>query len=183
MKKQDEVIAFKAFFKGLKNNLDGIDYQIGKEYKTTNDLQYMKRGFHMCEKPEDCFRFLRPVETEVELALVKGYGKMYGFDAGYRAYDDTIGYIYITEKMEILKVFTREEIINMAVDMPPIRLDVFLYLYPITEEEANYLKKHYKYEDLGHFWGKPEKNVSELIDHHQKIHVKRKENINGQDNN
>ena len=179
----EEIIAYKAFFKGLKNNIDGIDYQVGKEYKTTSNLQYMKRGFHMCEKPEDCFRFLRPTETDVDLTLVKGYGKMYGFDAGYRAYDDTIGYIYITEKMRILKVFTREEILDMAVKMPPIRLDTLLYLYPLTKEEAEYLKENYLYQDLGQLWGKKEKNITELVDHYQKKYVKRKEDPNGQNNN
>lgn len=183
MKKQEEIIAYKAFFKGLKNNIDGIDYQVGKEYQTTKDLQYMKSGFHMCEKPEDCFRFLRPTETEVDLTLVRGFGHWYGFDAGLRAYDDTIGYIYITEKMEILKVFTREEIIDMAVDMPPIRLDTFLYLYPLTSEEAKYLKENYKYNDLGYLWRNTEDNISDLVDHYQKKYVKRKEKKNGQDNN
>lgn len=173
MKKQEDIIAYKAFFKGLKNNLDGIDYQIGKEYQTTKDLQYMKRGFHMCEKPEDCFRFLRPTEAEVDLALVRGFGKMYGFDAGYRAYDDTIGYIYITEKMEILKVFTREEIIDMAINMPPIRLSTFLYLYPLTPEEAKYLKENYKYNDLGYLWMNTENNISDLVDHYQKKYIKK----------
>lgn len=182
MKKQEDVIAYKAFFKGLKNNIDGIDYQIGKEYQTTSNLQYMKSGFHMCEKPEDCFRFIRPTVVDVDLTLVRGYGNWYGFDAGYRAYDDTIGYIYITEKMEILKVYTREEILDMAVNMPPIRLDTFLYLYPLTKEEAQYLIEHYKYEDLGYLWNKPAKNISELVDHYQKKYVKRKENTNGQNN-
>ena len=149
------------------------EYKIGEIYQTTDNLQYMKRGFHMCEKPEDCFRFLRPLVTDVDLTLVRGFGKMYGFDAGYRAYDDTIGYIYITEKMEILKVFTRNEIIDMAVEMPPIRLDTFLYLYPLTIEEAEYLKKHYKYADLGHLWVKPQKNISELVDYYQKKYIKK----------
>lgn len=179
MIKQDEIIAYKAFFKGLKNNLDGINYEINKEYVTKDPIQYMKGGFHMCEKPEDCFRFLKPTETEVELALVKGYGDMYGFDAGYRAYDDTIGYIYITEKMKILKVFTRKEIIEMATNMTPIRINTFLYLYPLTEEEAKYLEEHYKYDTIGYLCGGPQKNISELVDYYQKKYVKRKENIHG----
>lgn len=182
MKKQEDIIAYKAFFKGLINNIDGINYQVGKVYQTTNQLQYMKSGFHMCEKPEDCFRFLRPAVTDVDLTLVRGFGKTYGFDAGYRAYDDTIGYIYITEKMEILKVFTRKEILDMAINMPPIRLDILLSLYPLTKEEADFLIENYKYEDLGLLWRKPEKNIDELVNYYQKKYVKRKEKLDGQNN-
>ncbi len=179
MKKQEEIIAYKAFFKGLKNNIDGIDYQVGKEYQTTDRLQYMKSGFHMCKNPEDCFRFIKPTVTDVDLTLVRGFGNWYGFDAGYRSYDDTIGYIYVTEKMEILKVFTREEIIDMAVEMAPISLDTFLYLYPLTKEEAKYLIDNYKYDNLGHLWNKSEKNIADLVDSYQKKYIKRKENSNG----
>lgn len=174
MGKQDEVIAYKAFFKGLKNNLDGINYEIGKEYKTTDEIQYMKGGFHMCEKPEDCFRFLRPREAEVELTLVKGYGNMYGFDAGYRAYDDTLGYIYVCEKMKILKVFNREEILNMALKMSPLRLEILISLYPFTKEEAEIIKKNYKVDEMCDPFSKG-KTIHQTIDYYQKKYMKRKD--------
>ena len=173
MVKQEEVIAYKAFFKGLKNNLDGIDYEVGKEYITKDKIQYMKGGFHMCEKPEDCFRFLRPTEAEVDLTLVKGYGNMYGFDAGYRAYDDTIGYIYVCEKMEILKVFTRQEILKMALNMSSLRLQVLISLYPFTEEEAEIIKNNYKAEEAGDPFS-IRNTINEKIDYYQKKYIKRK---------
>ena len=94
-----------------------------------------------------------------------------------------IGETNYKESSKILKVFTREEIIDMAVDMPPIRLDTFLYLYPLTSEEAKYLKENYKYSDLGYLWRNAEDNISDLVDHYQKKYVKRKEKNNGQDNN
>ncbi len=173
MKKQDEVIAYKAFFKGLKNNIDGITYQIDKEYVTKDRLQYMQGGFHMCEKPEDCFRFLRPTEAEVELTLVKGYGNLYGFDAGYRAYDDSIGYIFICEKMKILKVFTREEIFDMALHMNPTRLKIFLSLYPLTFIEAETLKDKYLSERKELCINE---RIPKVVDYYQKKYKKRKEN-------
>lgn len=174
MVKQDEVIAFKAFFKGLKNNLDGINYEINKEYVTKDPIQYMKGGFHMCEKPEDCFRFLKPTKAEVELTLVKGYGKMYGFDAGFRAYDDTLGYIYVCEKMKILKVYTREEILDMALQMSPLRLEILLALYPITEKEASIIKSKYEETKIEDPFLKKEK-IIEKVDYYQKKYQKRKD--------
>ncbi len=176
MVKQDEVIAFKAFFKGLKNNLDGINYEIDKEYITKDPIQYMKGGFHMCEKPEDCFRFLKPTKAEVELALVKGYGDMYGFDAGFRAYDDTLGYIYVCEKMKILKVYTREEILNMALEMSPLRLEILLALYPITEKEANIIKEKYETFKIEDPFLKKEL-ILQKVDYYQKKYTKRKGGI------
>ena len=173
--KKKEVIAYKAFFEGLVNGIDGISYEVGKEYATSDELQYMKGGFHMCEKPEDCFRFLKPEITKVELTLVKGYGKMYGFDAGYRAYDDTLGYIYICEKMRILKVFSREEIIEMALKMDTTRLEIFLGLYPLTEEEKELFKKAFRNQSsiFGH------ESIPKLIDRTQKKFIKRKDDNHG----
>ena len=145
MEKQEEVIAYKAFFEGkngLSNNLDGVVYNIGEIYTTNDPLQYMKGGFHMCEKLEDCFKFLRPSEAGVELALVRGFGNMYGFDAGLRSYDDTLGYIYICEKMQIQKVYTREEIIKMALEMHEARLKEFLGAYPLTPDEISIIMNH-----------------------------------------
>lgn len=175
MEKQDEIIAYKAFFKGLKNGIDNVDYQVGKTYMTKDHLQYMKGGFHMCENPEDCFRFLRPSMTDVDLTLVRGFGHMYGFDAGFRAYDDTIGYIYICEKMEILKVFTREEIIDMALNFSSYRLETFLSLYPLTKEEAEYLKENCKEKIIYNTYSGQTKTVSDMVDHYQK--VKRKDDL------
>ena len=177
MEKPEEIIAYKAFFKGLTNHIDGIQYEVGKIYVTEDKLQYMQGGFHMCEKPEDCFRFLRATETDVDLTLVKGFGNVYGFDAGYRAYDDTIGYIYISEKIEILKLFTRKEIIDMATEMTPSRLTIFLRLYPLTPEEAEYLKNNYK--KLQYLWDIEQNSIPELVDYYQKMYVKRKEKPNG----
>lgn len=146
MENQDEIIAYKAFFKGLVNGMDGVEYEIGIPYTTKDNLQYKKGGFHMCQQFEDCFKYLKPTEAEVELALVKGFGHYYSFDAGGNmAYDDTLGYIYICEKMEILKVFTRREIINLALDLDPIRMNEFIWNYPLTEEEIEIIKEKYKY--------------------------------------
>ena len=72
--------------------------------------------------------------------------KYYFFDAGERAYDDTLGYLYICEKMEILKVFTRAEIIELALELDPIRMKEFITNYPLTEEEIDIIKTLYKYD-------------------------------------
>ena len=65
----------------------------------------------MCEQFEDCYKFLKATETEIDLTLVKGFGNYYSVDGGERSPDDSTGIIYMCEKMEILKVLSRDEII------------------------------------------------------------------------
>lgn len=150
-KGQTEIIAYKAFFKdpeGLVNDLDGIHYKVGEIYVTNDPLQFGRGGFHMCEKFEDCFKYLLATEADVELTLVKGFGHMYGVDAGDGAYDDTLGYVYMCEKMQILKVFSREEIIGMALGLCGMRLEEFLKSYPLTDNEEKVIIDHF--ESLGY---------------------------------
>ena len=77
MSNNKAVIAYKAFFKGLTNNMDGIQYEVGKTYITKDKIQYQKGGFHMCEQFEDCFKYLYATEAELDLTLVKGFGDYY----------------------------------------------------------------------------------------------------------
>ena len=69
------------------------------------------------------------------LTLVKGFGNYYGVDGGKRSLDDSTGIIYMCEKMEILKIFSREEIIQLALELPPYRMQSFLFNYPLLKEE------------------------------------------------
>ncbi len=142
MEEQSEVIAYKAFFKGLTNDFDDIQYEIGKPYTTKDRLQYLSGGYHMCEQFEDCFKFYLVTETEVDLAQVRGFGNMISFDAGEGKYDDSLGFMYICEKMEILKVLTRKEILELALELNELRLKQFLLFYPLTEEEIEVITDH-----------------------------------------
>ena len=48
--------------------------------------------------------------------------------------------------MEILKLFSRVEIIKLALEINPIRMKEFIAHYPLTEEEIEMIKTHYKYD-------------------------------------
>lgn len=145
MNKPAEIIAYKAFFKGLTNDIDGIQYEIGKPYTTPDRLLYQRGGYHMCKQFEDCYKFLKATETEIDLTLVKGFGNYYGVDGGERSPDDSTGIIYMCEKMEILKVLSRDEIIQLALELPPYRMQSFLYNYPLLKEEKDIIMSSYTY--------------------------------------
>ena len=165
---EKEIIAYKAFFKGLVNNLDNINYEIGKIYTVDRPLQYTKSGFHMCKDPEDCFKFLKPSKAQVDLTLVKGFGNMYEIDAGEHSTDDRLGYVYICQKMEILKVLTREEIIDIGLNLLGYRLEKFIEEFPLTKEEALLFKEKFKNEkDM-----RGNKTYPDLIDYYQNYHQK-----------
>ena len=37
----------------------GFQYKVGSEYKMDEDIEVCKRGFHFCEKLNDCFEFYK----------------------------------------------------------------------------------------------------------------------------
>ena len=163
-----EVIAYKAFFKGLVNHLDNTNYKIGNIYVTKDKLQYTKGGFHMCKDPEDCFKFLKPSRAEVELTKVRGFGNIYTVDAGENSADDRLGYVYICQKMEILKILTREEIIDIGLNLLGYRLEKFIEEFPLTKEEALLFKEKLKNKTCI----RDNRSYPEIIDYYQNYHQK-----------
>ena len=158
-----EVIAYKAFFEGLTNQIDNVHHEIGKEYSVEGDIEWMGNGYHMCEDPEDCFFYLKPSKAKVELTLVRGFGDLYSVDTGYKAYDDRNGIAYVCRCMEVLKVFTREEIIEIGLNLIGSRLEKFIERFPLTEEEALLFKEKFKDE-----YTINRNLISEKIDSYQK---------------
>ena len=158
-----EVIAYKAFFENLTNQIDDINYEVGKEYSVEGDIQWMENGFHMCKEPEDCFFYLKPSKAKVELTLVRGFGDLYSLDTGHKAYDDRNGIAYVCRSMEILKVFSREEIVEIGLNLLGHRLEKFIERFPLTKEEALLFKE--KFKDEYTYYRKP---MTEKIDDYQK---------------
>jgi len=95
-------------------------------------------GFHMCKNMENCFRYFD--SESCQLALVKGLGNMICYDDEYNGYYD----MYVCEGMEILKVLSRKEIIEMALDLYTYRIKNFLKTFKLSNEEIKIFKKVYK---------------------------------------
>lgn len=123
---------FKAFNQDLTNRY-GQKFEKGKIYRAD-------KGFHMCVKFEDCFRFFdseNSVLTKIEasgqiIPTTSQSDEYYGYDEKYTC-----------EYIEITKLLNREDILNMAINLNDIRVLRFLQLYKLNEEEQNLFEETY----------------------------------------
>ena len=118
------------------------------EFKTFNGMQFKEhavmhvdgdvkagpcggRGFHLCLNFEDTFRF---TEDNPILCEVIGFGVI---SPEYK--DEYYGYfdIYACSDIYIKRIIPREEIIEMAKELPEDRLERFIQTYKMTDGEIN----------------------------------------------
>ena len=129
-----EVLGYKVFYKGLINRY-GDKFEEGITYTIDGEVKWgiSGNGFHFCYNLEDCFRYIDTFNYEVDVAFVKGFGNII------EVFDDYYGYynMYVSEKMEIIKVLTREEIITLMLSKHSSSQLRFLRDFKLTEEELN----------------------------------------------
>lgn len=127
-----EVLGYKCFNEDLTNRY-GIKFDIGKKYSISGDIKYglNGNGFHMCKNFEDTLRYFDAFNDLVSICLVKGSGDIvYTFD-DYNEYYD----LYCVRNLEILKLLSRKEIINMGLNLKGPRLERFLSSIKLTSNE------------------------------------------------
>lgn len=93
-------------------------------------------GFHICLNFEDTFRY---VDTEEKiLCEVIGYGNI-----SKEYTDDYYGYydIYACSDIYIKKIVSRQEIIEMAKQLPTNRLERLIKTYKMTDKEINQITR------------------------------------------
>ena len=123
-----EIIGYKAFNKDLTNRY-GTKFEPGKIY-TINDgnIQFGNQGngFHLCKNMEDCFRYFSfKNENESIMISVRAFGDYHEFNDDYYGYYD----MYAFENIEILKILTREYIVNYMLTLDSHALERFLMGY------------------------------------------------------
>lgn len=130
---------YKCFYKGLINLYDE-KFETNKLYITSGNIKYGidGNGFHMCKNIEDTLRFFDK-NKELEICKVIGFGNFDKHEDNYYDYYD----MYSVEKLYISKILTREEIINIALNLPEIRLKRFIQGFLLNEEEINKLKNKF----------------------------------------
>lgn len=165
---EEEIIAYKAFKQGLINRY-GTKFEPKKRYKITGKVKWGNtgNGFHMCTYPEDCFRYVD--SQEAVLTLVKGFGEKTKINDEYYGYYD----MYVCEGMEIQKILTREEIIQIGLNLYSYRATKFLKTFKLTKQEIEIFKEVYK-QDI---------SIIDCISYYQegdkKAYIKRKERFHG----
>jgi hypothetical protein len=102
-----EIKGYKAFKHDMFNNY-GDKFEEGKTYKLDGEISFgvKGRGFHMCKRIEDTFRYVE--DDDVKIAKVTGRGKIVeGFDHYNEYYD-----MYCTSEITIDHIMSREEVIK-----------------------------------------------------------------------
>ncbi len=163
-----EVIGYKVFYNGLINRY-GKKFDIGKEYRVNGQIQWGNHGngFHMCSYPEDCFRYFES-DDDLVLTKVRGFGHMYCVDDEYYGYYD----MYVCEGIEILYVYSREELIEMMLNSYEWSVERFLITHSLSSMEIEKFKEAYKHAD----------DILRCIDYYQeknKVYVKKRGMHNG----
>lgn len=139
-KESKDIIAYKVFYNGLINSY-GYQFEPLKEYRVEGSIQWGNRGngFHMCSYPEDCFRYFDKYD-DVVLTRVRGFGKRQCVDDEYFGYYD----MYVCEGMEILYVYSREELIEMMLNSYEWSVERFLITCGLSAFEIEMFKEAYK---------------------------------------
>ena len=127
---------FKCFNQGLITNYNE-KLNVNKIYFAKDEIKYSKNGYHMCVNLEDTLRFFNSFSNPVDIAKVIGFGKTDRYDDEYNDFYE----MYAVEFLEIIKVLSREEIIEYAKKLPDYRLIRFISLYKLTDEEIILFKK------------------------------------------
>jgi len=137
------MIGYKCFEKGLINRY-GKQFEVGKKYHTEGEVRFGFEGggYHMCEKMEDTLRYFDAMNHEVDICLVEGSGNTAsGYDTYYDYYN-----MYSVEYLEILEKLSREEIIEYALNLSPMRVKRFIFSFRLTYPEIEMFKEKFAYD-------------------------------------
>jgi len=133
------IIGYKCFNKGLINRY-GKKFIIGQIYHVDKNVSFgnNKHGFHMCVNLEDTLRYFD--SENIEIAEVIGFGNYELMEDEYNGFYD----MYAVENLIIRKILSRDEIINYALNINEFRVQRFLQLFVLSEEEKLLFKEKYK---------------------------------------
>lgn len=103
------VYGFKIFNNDL-SNCYGMKFELNKIYEISGKIKWgtLGNGFHFCSCLEDTFRYYDALNTNIQIALVKGFGELIEFSDEYYGYYD----MYVCSKIIIQRLLEHSEIIN-----------------------------------------------------------------------
>ena len=165
-------VGYKCFNKGLVNRY-GILFEVGKTYHADGEILFGNdgNGFHVCKNLEDTLRYFDAMNGEVDIALVRCYGKYAQYEDEYNGYYD----MYAFEYMTILKVLSHDEIIEYALRLTDNEVKRFISGYRLTPQEIAIFKdKFSKYQQVLNTISYYQEGDIEAFNKHQNFYVKTK---------
>ena len=121
-------------------NLYGDKFEVGKKYSITGEVRVGTKGngFHICENFEDTLKYFGALNDSVVICEVIGSGEIVS------DWDDYYGYEkFAVSNLEIVRVLSREEIIQMGLQLHEIRADRFVQVFKLTDEEIPLFEEKY----------------------------------------
>lgn len=135
------VSGFKCFNKGLINRY-GKKFEVGKIYFAEGSIKFGNEGngFHLCKNLEDTLRYFDAMNDEVSICRVIGSGEIHEwFDEYYEYFD-----MYVASNLQIIKELSREEIIDIGLNLNNLKVNRFISGYRLNEEEIKMFKDKFK---------------------------------------
>lgn len=135
----------------------GFKYEINKIYTLEGELKWNHNGFHFCTHIEDTLRYRDKEKGTFEIVEVESLGNLVD---GSNVENDYYGYEtgYATDKFKIIKIVSREELIDIVLKSNNInRITRLIYSIPLSEEEIAKIKEMYSNKEL----------INQYIDYYQ----------------
>lgn len=116
----------------------------GNTYKVFGDIKYGLKGngYHFAKNLEDTLRFqIKDDDNLVNpmIAKVIGDGKIIESSDEYYGYYD----LYVAEMITIKKVLTRKEVIEYALNLSELRMQRFVSLFKLYDDEIKLFEGKY----------------------------------------
>lgn len=158
----NKVIGYKAF----NNMMDryGNTYELNKDYHAKGRIKWQENGFHFCKNLEDVFRYYDGFDENTVVCMIEGYGTILTYCDSYAEYFD----MYVASDIKILKVLSREEIINEVLNKNIFSVQRLIAGYKLTEEEIDLILKKADYERINQYINYYQKNDKEAFQRKRK---------------
>ncbi len=147
----NKVVGFKVFNKDLTNQY-GKPFELNKLYKIDGPVSFGTKGngFHFAQRLEDTLRYgdMDSKNIDSVIGVVEGSGEIVTREDEYYGYYD----LYSASQIEILKLLSREEIIEEAKKMYPERLARFIQGYKLTKSEIEFFQSKFPSNYLVNFY-------------------------------
>ena len=137
------MIGYKAFDYDLVNRY-GMKFDLNVEYSLSGELKFGNNGngFHFCTNLEDTLRYVDGANAII--VMVEALGNLKQYDDEYNGYYD----MFVTNKIKIIKVLTKEDILKYMFKLPEFRMIRLISSYfQFSEEDLQMLEMLYQNND------------------------------------
>lgn len=147
----NKITGYKAF-DNMKDQY-GNSYEVNKEYTQPGTIKFGTNGFHFCTHIADVLRYCDGFNDNTIICLVEASGEIDVYQDEYNEYFD----MYSSSNLKIVKVLSREEIMDIALSENVHHVIRFIKGYKLTDEEINQIMDLY-----------PNSIIKDYIDYYQK---------------